>query len=127
MTMNSDKFALPATACPYSGTLGLTTSSNRSTPSSTNTRQFPQLVRHDGHDWHIHAIKPDRPLHDRIVAEAAMGVLDLLRIGEHGRLRRCEAEGCDAALVDLSRNRSRRFCNVGNCANRSHVATYRAR
>ena len=90
-------------------------------------RAVPQLVRHDGHDWHIHAIDPDRPLADRIAVEAAMGMLDLLRIGEHGRLRHCAADECDAVLVDLSRNRSRRFCDVGNCANRSHVATYRAR
>lgn len=87
----------------------------------------PQLVRHDGHDWHIHAINADRPLADRIAVEAAMGILDLVRIGEHRRLRRCGADACDAILVDFSRNRSRRFCDVGNCANRSHVATYRAR
>jgi hypothetical protein len=30
-------------------------------------------------------------------------------------------------LVDLSRNRSRRFCDVNGCANRAHVAAYRAR
>ncbi len=90
-------------------------------------RAIPQLVRHDGHDWHIHAIDPQRPLAERIAVEAAMGMLDLLRIDEQGRLRRCIADDCDAVLVDLSRNRSRRFCDVGNCANRAHVASYRAR
>jgi predicted RNA-binding Zn ribbon-like protein len=39
----------------------------------------------------------------------------------------CEAPDCQAVLVDLSRNRSRRFCDVNNCANRAHVAAYRAR
>ncbi len=90
-------------------------------------RAIPQLVRHDGHDWHIHAIDPQRPLADRIAVEAAMGMLDLLRVDEQGRLRRCVADDCEAVLVDLSRNRSRRFCDVGNCANRAHVASYRAR
>lgn len=90
-------------------------------------RAIPQLVRHDRHDWHIHAIDPQRPLAHRIAVEAAMGILDLIRIGEQGRLRRCVAEDCEAVLVDLSRNRSRRFCDVSNCANRSHVANYRAR
>lgn len=90
-------------------------------------RAVPQLVRHDDHDWHIHAIDSQRPLADRIVVEAAMGILDLLRAGEERRLRRCIADDCEAVVVDLSRNRSRRFCDVGNCANRSHVASYRAR
>jgi predicted RNA-binding Zn ribbon-like protein len=30
-------------------------------------------------------------------------------------------------LVDLSRNRSRMFCDTGNCGNRQHVAAYRER
>ena len=90
-------------------------------------RAMPQLVRHDGHDWHIHAINANRPLADRIAVEAAMGIVDLIRTGEHGRLRSCDSVDCDAVLIDLSRNRSRRFCDVGNCANRSHVAAYRAR
>ena len=42
------------------------------------------------------------------------------------KIRRCEAEGCGAALVDLTKNRSRRFCDA-SCANRTHAAAYRAR
>jgi predicted RNA-binding Zn ribbon-like protein len=30
-------------------------------------------------------------------------------------------------LTDLSRNRSRIFCDTGNCGNRQHVAAYRQR
>jgi predicted RNA-binding Zn ribbon-like protein len=44
-----------------------------------------------------------------------------------GRVRVCDAPGCDAVLIDLSRNRSRRYCDTGNCGNRQHVAAYRAR
>jgi predicted RNA-binding Zn ribbon-like protein len=29
--------------------------------------------------------------------------------------------------MDLSRNRSRIFCDTGNCGNRQHVAAYRER
>ncbi|WP_370323832.1 CGNR zinc finger domain-containing protein [Euzebya sp.] len=90
-------------------------------------RALPQLVRHDGWSWHIHAVEPSRPLADRIAVEAALAVLDLVRGDELSRLRRCDAEDCDAVLVDLSRNRSKRYCDVGNCANRAHVAAYRAR
>lgn len=31
------------------------------------------------------------------------------------------------AFVDLSRNRSRRYCDSRTCGNRLHVAAYRAR
>jgi predicted RNA-binding Zn ribbon-like protein len=30
-------------------------------------------------------------------------------------------------VVDLSRNKSKRFCATGNCGNRANVAAYRAR
>lgn len=56
-----------------------------------------------------------------------MAVADLVRGDDLTRLRRCAGDGCDAVLVDLTRNRSKRFCDTGNCANRAHVAAYRAR
>jgi predicted RNA-binding Zn ribbon-like protein len=55
-----------------------------------------------------------------------MGLLDLVRSDELDRLRTCAAEDCDDVLVDLSKNRSRRFCD-GGCGNRANVAAYRAR
>jgi predicted RNA-binding Zn ribbon-like protein len=30
-------------------------------------------------------------------------------------------------LVDLSKNSSKRYCDTGNCGNRTNVAAYRAR
>jgi predicted RNA-binding Zn ribbon-like protein len=91
-----------------------------------DARALPRLTKHDGWDWHLHLTDPDAPLVDRMGTEAAMAIADLVRAQELGRLRRCEADGCDAAHVDLSRNRSRRFCDT-TCANRTHVAAYRAR
>ena len=88
---------------------------------------LPRLTRHDGWDWHLHLTDPEAPLVDRIGTEAAMAVVDLVRAQDLERLKRCAAEGCDAVLVDLSRNRSRRYCDTGNCGNRMHVAAYRAR
>jgi predicted RNA-binding Zn ribbon-like protein len=87
----------------------------------------PHLARHDGWDWHLHVTPPHAPLADRMGAEIAMSVADLVRGDDLSRLRRCAGEDCDAVLVDLSRNRSKRFCDTGNCANRAHVAAYRAR
>lgn len=87
----------------------------------------PYLSKHDQQDWHLHVTRPDAPLVDRIAAEAAMALLDLIRADELQRLRICAAEDCDDVLVDLSRNRSKRYCDTGNCGNRANVAAYRAR
>jgi len=87
---------------------------------------LPQLVKHDGWDYHMHATPPDAPLADRMAVEAAMAFTDLIRTGQLDRLRLCAADGCDHVHVDLSKNRSRRFCTA-SCANRTNVAAYRAR
>jgi predicted RNA-binding Zn ribbon-like protein len=91
-----------------------------------DARALPQLVRHDDWDWHLHATVPEAPLATRMAVEAAMALADVVRAGELERLRVCAGEDCEDLVVDLSRNRSRRFCE-GGCANRAHVAAYRAR
>jgi predicted RNA-binding Zn ribbon-like protein len=88
---------------------------------------LPQLIKHDGWDWHLHATTLEAPLADRMSTEAAMALVDVIRSKEMDRLLICEAKDCDAVLLDLSRNRSKRYCDTGNCANRAHVAAYRAR
>jgi predicted RNA-binding Zn ribbon-like protein len=88
---------------------------------------LPQLVRHGSWDWHMHAIDRDAPLADRIRVEAAMAMFDVVRDDELGRLGECAADDCTAVLIDLSRNRSKRYCDVGNCGNRMNVNAYRAR
>jgi predicted RNA-binding Zn ribbon-like protein len=88
----------------------------------------PWLVDHGGGwGWHLHVTEPSAPLADRIGAQAGFAFADLVRLGETDRLRTCDAPDCDAVLIDLSRNRSRRYCDTGNCGNRQHVAAYRAR
>ncbi|MBE7190059.1 CGNR zinc finger domain-containing protein [Jatrophihabitans endophyticus] len=87
---------------------------------------LPQLVKHDGWDYHLHATPSAAPLADRMAVEAAMALVDVVRSGELDRLRICAADDCDDVLVDLSKNRSRRFCDQG-CGNRANVAAYRAR
>jgi predicted RNA-binding Zn ribbon-like protein len=87
----------------------------------------PYLARHDEWDWHLHVTRPDAPLAHRIAAEAAMAFLDLIRSDAWGRLRICAAEDCEDVLVDLSKNSSKRYCDTGNCGNRTNVAAYRAR
>lgn len=92
----------------------------------SETGALPQLVRHDGNDWHIHAVSPERSLADRILVESAMAMVDVIRADELSRLGVCADPDCSGLALDLSRNRSRKFCST-TCGNRAAVAAYRAR
>jgi predicted RNA-binding Zn ribbon-like protein len=87
---------------------------------------LPQLVRHGEWSYHLHATPPDAPLASRMAVEAAMAFVDVVRGGELGRLRIGEYPDCGNVVVDLSKNRSKRFCEAG-CGNRAAVTAYRAR
>jgi predicted RNA-binding Zn ribbon-like protein len=87
---------------------------------------LPQLVRHDRWDYHIHAVDSGAPLASRIAVEAAMAFSDVIRMKEFQRLRACSSDDCQDVYIDVSKNRSRRFCSTG-CGNRANVAAYRAR
>lgn len=87
----------------------------------------PQLTDHDGYDWHVHYFAPDASIADHLAADCGMALAFIIVAGEQERLRRCEAPDCGHAFVDLSRNRSRRYCSSRTCGNRLHVAAYRAR
>jgi predicted RNA-binding Zn ribbon-like protein len=91
-----------------------------------DAQALPQLRRHDGLDWHIHAVPTDAPLERRVAVEVAMAMIDVIRADEHSRLSVCADARCEGLVLDLSRNRSRRFCST-TCANRNAVAAYRAR
>lgn len=86
----------------------------------------PQLVRHGDWDWHLHGVSPDAGPATRIVVDTAMAMVDVIRDDEMSRLGICADETCTGIVLDLSRNRSRRFCSTA-CGNRNAVAAYRAR
>ena len=87
---------------------------------------LPQLVRHEPFDWHLHAVSSDASLPTRVTVEAAMAMVDVIRADEMSRLGVCADDDCDGIVLDLSRNRSRRYCSTA-CGNRNSVAAYRAR
>jgi len=87
---------------------------------------IPRLVRHDDEDWHVHATDPDASLATRIGVETAMAMIDVIRADEHSRLGVCADDSCEGIVLDLSRNRSKRYCSVA-CGNRNAVAAYRTR
>jgi predicted RNA-binding Zn ribbon-like protein len=91
-----------------------------------DARAVPQLMRHGQVDWHLHAVALDAPLVTRIVVETAMAMADIVRTDEMSRLSVCIDGTCEGMVLDLTRNRSRRFCST-TCANRNAVAAYRAR
>jgi predicted RNA-binding Zn ribbon-like protein len=94
----------------------------------SDTKAQPWLTRHpEMPDWHLHLASVHDPLWQRMGAEMAMALADLIRAGELRRLKICAAPDCEAVLTDLSRNRSGKFCDTGNCGNRQHVAAYRER
>nr|WP_157339963.1 CGNR zinc finger domain-containing protein [Nocardioides sp. MAH-18] len=86
----------------------------------------PQLVRHGAWDWHLHGVANDADPATRIVVDTAMAMIDVVRDDEMSRLGLCADETCEGIVLDLSRNRSRRFCSTA-CGNRNAVAAYRAR
>ena len=94
----------------------------------SDAKAAPWLTRHpEQPEWHLHLASVQDPLWQRMGAEMAMALADIIRIGELRRLKTCAAPDCEAVLVDLSRNRSGKFCDTGNCGNRQHVAAYRER
>ncbi len=89
-------------------------------------RALPQLLRHDALDWHLHAVELNAPFATRVAVETALAMVDVIRSDEMSRLGICAAGDCEDVALDLSRNRSRRFCSTA-CGNRAAVAAYRAR
>lgn len=87
----------------------------------------PQLTDHDGYDWHIHYFAPGSAIADHLLIDGAMALALVMAAGEHERLQVCAAPDCERVLVDLSRNRSKRYCDSRTCGNRIHVAAYRER
>jgi Conserved protein containing a Zn-ribbon-like motif, possibly RNA-binding len=87
---------------------------------------LPVLVRHDRFDWHLHATVADAPLADRMRAEGALALAEVVRARATDRMRVCAAHDCAGLLLDQSRNGSKRFCSV-RCGNRVNQQGFRER
>ncbi len=87
----------------------------------------PRLTDHDDYDWHVHYFTPGASLAEHLAVDGGMAFAQVVAAGQRERLRTCAAPGCGQVLVDLSRNRSKRYCDARTCGNRQHVAAYRQR
>jgi predicted RNA-binding Zn ribbon-like protein len=87
----------------------------------------PRLSDHDGYAWHMHYFAPGASLAEHLAVDGGMAVAQVVAEGETERLAVCAAPDCDAVLIDLSRNRSKRYCDARSCGNRMNVAAYRER
>jgi predicted RNA-binding Zn ribbon-like protein len=85
----------------------------------------PHLTDHDG-AWHFHYAPEGASLGRRVATDVTMGLAAL--IAEYGfdRFGICAAHNCGDVFVDMSRNRSRRYCNEV-CSSRTNVAAHRRR
>ena len=90
-------------------------------------RLCPSLTNHDGYDWHMHYFAPGSSVAEHLLIDGGMALAFVVVAGEHARLQVCDAPDCERVLVDLSRNRSKRYCDSRTCGNRLHVAAYRER
>lgn len=57
----------------------------------------------------------------------ARSAADLLVSPDLARVRKCAGPTCDWPFVDMSRNRSRRWCDMRECGNRAKARRYSVR
>lgn len=61
---------------------------------------------------------------DRVLWPVARSAADLLTSARLDRLRECAGEDCNWLFLDLSRNRSRRWCDMKECGNRAKARRF---
>ncbi len=85
----------------------------------------PQLVRHQGWDWHVHVDRVDDTWSNWLASSAAMALA--LRLVERAGVPwgRCAAAGCGRCFLDDGQGGGRRYCSP-TCATRERVRRHRA-
>ncbi|MCZ4124509.1 CGNR zinc finger domain-containing protein [Streptomyces sp. H39-S7] len=70
---------------------------------------------------------PELPPARRALALIAVAWTELVVTGDADRLKRCAEHACAWVFWDVSRNRSRRWCSMRVCGNRTKARRYAAR
>ncbi|MFI0409719.1 CGNR zinc finger domain-containing protein [Actinomadura sp. 3N508] len=61
------------------------------------------------------------------LARLAAAIMDSVAAGSWPRLKACQEDTCRWAFLDTSKNRSRAWCSMSVCGNRTKTRAYRAR
>ncbi|TDD38501.1 hypothetical protein E1287_05535 [Actinomadura sp. KC06] len=61
------------------------------------------------------------------LARLAVAIMDAVAAGTWSRLKVCQEDTCRWAFLDTSKNRSRAWCSMSTCGNRTKTRAYRAR
>lgn len=70
---------------------------------------------------------PGLPPAKQALAAVAIAWSELLATGEVARLKRCAEHACAWVFWDVSKNRSRRWCSMRVCGNRTKARRYAAK
>jgi predicted RNA-binding Zn ribbon-like protein len=75
----------------------------------------------------VFRIDPDGDGLDAFEERLVLAIERVQALGGWARLKACPAEDCEWAFIDSSRNRSRTWCSMDVCGNRSKTRRYRSR
>jgi len=81
-------------------------------------------ITHQGFAWEWR--RDDEAL-DTMLWPVVQSAADLLVSPKASRVRRCGGTDCDWLFMDMSRNQSRRWCDMSGCGNRAKARRYYAR
>lgn len=76
--------------------------------------------------WHL-GLRPPRGGIDDLLGQIAAAFAAMLSEGFSDRVKICENPDCGWVILDTSRNRSRRWCDAGECGNLIKVRRHRLR
>jgi len=62
-----------------------------------------------------------------ILGPIALAAVDLLRGDMFARLRMCPQDDCHWLFLDMTKNKSRRWCDMASCGNRAKASQFRKR
>ena len=64
---------------------------------------------------------------DRPLWPVALSAADLATSADVGRVKECASDNCNWLFLDVSKNRSRRWCDMKDCGNRAKARRHRAK
>jgi predicted RNA-binding Zn ribbon-like protein len=70
---------------------------------------------------------PESDTLEQLLWPVAMSAAELLVSDDRERVKECATDNCNWLFVDMSRNRSRRWCDMKDCGNRAKARRHYAR